>query len=635
MIDLLSSDVNLTKNKLTYEYFGAVGDGKTNDYFAIKKAHDFANNEYATKGVFLTVYASSGKTYYLGSNKIDDKSYNILVATNVDWQNANFIVDDTLPSVDPTKPLFNIISVMGAATGKNIVEYTNVNANSSEIWKYRNISKNKNNLKNLVNAILNDNKIMLSSQKKYFNSANVIALALTDTKDKYYRSGNTSNSTKQTELILVDRNTGEVLNDVENDFRDVIRIRAWPIPNKVINIKNATFTTRTLNQAVSSNDGPNAYVQRNIFINFTGNVNISNVKHHLDENYKGNNRQTNPIGNAYYGFIRLYNSAYIKLNKAALTPHNFAKYHDGKTPYGTYDLVFDMTSNLMIDHLVHANNTNSNSHSEIVNDKVWGIIGSNESKNIFITNSMVNRIDTHRGIRNLYISDTVIGDKGLTLTGSNYFYAKNLIMDQSAQIIELRSDYGSSWDGVMVLNNIKYIISDRVNTPTMITSKNEQKNYGYANYFPELYVKDVIVDGKTYNCTKNVYIISFYESATTTTQYKYTLKGDINLSNINFDKNSPSNALYLFKDSFVKDKNISIDSYNNTSNINIGYYNLDRSFKYTSSSNTTDLLNTSTLFSFTTSDGTIQIINNKINETETFFSNLKAYINSFIDNSSI
>jgi len=628
MDDSLLVDIESKKVKLTYECFGAVGDGKTNDYFAIKDAHDFANMEYAKKGIFLTVYATSGKTYYLGSNRIDGKSYPITVITDVDWQGANFIVDDTESSVDTTKSLFNVVSLMSISTGRSIVEYKD--DISSEVWKYRNIPKNSNNLKSLVDVILNDNKIMRSPLKNYFYSANVIALAITDGGIKFYRSANTSNAYNKTELILIDKNTGEVLNDVENDYSDVTRIRVWPIPNRPISIKNATFITRTFNEAVNLKDTSNPYVQRNIYINFTGNINVSNVKHFLDENYKKNNNQNNPIGNAYYGFIRLYNSAYIKLNNLALTPHHFAKYNNGKNPYGTYDLTFDMTSYLNIDGLDYACDTDPTDcyNNTMVNDNVWGLIGSNESKNVFITDSRVNRIDAHRGIRNLYISDTTIGSKGLVLTGSNYFYAKNLIVDRADQIIELRKDYGSSWDGVVVLNNIKYIVSDNSSSPTIITSMNEQKNYGYNNYFPELYIKYVTIDTKTYNSSKNAYIISFYESTSSNAPYKYSFKGNINLVNINLDKKLfSSNALYLFKDSFIKDNNISINSYENLSKINIDYNRLNRSFKYASKSSDIDKLKNCSLFSFSSSNSTNLAVDSKINEVETFFRKLIASSN--------
>ena len=79
-----------TENKnvkaITYEDFGAVGDGITDDFAAMLAAHDYANeNGY-------TVAATAGKSYYIG-NKTEGKS--ITVKTNVNWNGANFIFDDS------------------------------------------------------------------------------------------------------------------------------------------------------------------------------------------------------------------------------------------------------------------------------------------------------------------------------------------------------------------------------------------------------------------------------------------------------------------------------------------------------------------------------------------------------------
>ena len=47
------------KEFITYEEYGALGDGKTNDFFAMKRAHIAANE----KG--LPVRATAGKTYLI------------------------------------------------------------------------------------------------------------------------------------------------------------------------------------------------------------------------------------------------------------------------------------------------------------------------------------------------------------------------------------------------------------------------------------------------------------------------------------------------------------------------------------------------------------------------------------------
>ena len=51
------------KNTVSYEDFGAVGDGVTNDFFAIKATHEYANE----KGV--AVRACRGKTYLISDTR--------------------------------------------------------------------------------------------------------------------------------------------------------------------------------------------------------------------------------------------------------------------------------------------------------------------------------------------------------------------------------------------------------------------------------------------------------------------------------------------------------------------------------------------------------------------------------------
>lgn len=76
---------NDRKNSITYEQFGAVGDGICDDFAAIRAAHEFANE----RG--LDVHATSGKTYYI--HKTDGKCAE--VQTNTYWNGAKFIFDDS------------------------------------------------------------------------------------------------------------------------------------------------------------------------------------------------------------------------------------------------------------------------------------------------------------------------------------------------------------------------------------------------------------------------------------------------------------------------------------------------------------------------------------------------------------
>ena len=77
------------KKYVTYEEFGAVGDGVTDDYAAICKAHDYANE------AGLPVKANDNATYYILNPIIDGAMRSAIIKTDVDWGGAKFIIDDS------------------------------------------------------------------------------------------------------------------------------------------------------------------------------------------------------------------------------------------------------------------------------------------------------------------------------------------------------------------------------------------------------------------------------------------------------------------------------------------------------------------------------------------------------------
>ena len=107
-------ELKLDRNYVTYEDFGAVGDGKKDDFGAIYKTHEYANAH------SLSVKGTPGKTYYIKDTKLGtDEVHVAVIKTNVDWCGANFIIDDTNLTVMrnypeereiASKPIFKIVS---------------------------------------------------------------------------------------------------------------------------------------------------------------------------------------------------------------------------------------------------------------------------------------------------------------------------------------------------------------------------------------------------------------------------------------------------------------------------------------------------------------------------------------------
>lgn len=78
------------KTFVTYEEFGAKGDGIYDDGIAIKKAHDYANK-------YNLQVNTTGSNYYI---KTTD---NIEIQTPTNWNGAKFYIDDTLDGVNKKK----------------------------------------------------------------------------------------------------------------------------------------------------------------------------------------------------------------------------------------------------------------------------------------------------------------------------------------------------------------------------------------------------------------------------------------------------------------------------------------------------------------------------------------------------
>ena len=102
----------IDKKFVTYEEFGAVGDGVTDDFAAIYRAHEYANE------ASLPVRARDDAHYYIHSPLVDGEVKVCSIRTDVNWGNARFTIDDRDVSVYKdsesydwyTKPIFGIES---------------------------------------------------------------------------------------------------------------------------------------------------------------------------------------------------------------------------------------------------------------------------------------------------------------------------------------------------------------------------------------------------------------------------------------------------------------------------------------------------------------------------------------------
>jgi hypothetical protein len=84
----------------------------------------------------------------------------------------------------------------------------------------------------------------------------------------------------------------------------------------------------------------------------------------------------------------------------------------------------------------------------------WGVFGTNLNKNFRVEKCRLNRIDVHFHCWNLYVCDSEIGFKGITVTGGGDLVIEDTTRYGSS-FVGFRRDYGAKWDGSIRLSGCK------------------------------------------------------------------------------------------------------------------------------------------------------------------------------------
>ncbi|MBQ9085157.1 MAG: hypothetical protein IJY24_05830, partial [Clostridia bacterium] len=105
-----------------YSDFGAVGDGVTDDFLAIKATHEKAN----ANG--QKVKADEGKTYHMGAH-----AETINIMTDTDWTGATFIIDDS--NIQPNTPAAktNIFSIVPSRSAVKLTDISPLKKGATNI----------------------------------------------------------------------------------------------------------------------------------------------------------------------------------------------------------------------------------------------------------------------------------------------------------------------------------------------------------------------------------------------------------------------------------------------------------------------------------------------------------------------
>lgn len=376
----------------------------------------------------LSVKADEGATYYIGG-----KERTAVIRTNTDFGTAAFIIDDT--------------------------EVQNYNASvfivSSGLLPIK--------LETISSLKRNQQKIEQSLP-------GACLLTVTNaTVKRYIRFGLNQNSgASQTDIFVADKNGNLDINTpIIWDFDQVTDITALPIDEKTLTITGGRFTT-IANKAESKY----TYYNRNIAIR-RSHVVVKGLEHRVT----GEGEHGAPYG----GFINIGDCAYVTVKNTLLTGHKtYVTIGAAGKPVsmGSYDLLVNRALNISF---VNCSQTND------INDKTyWGIMGSNYSKNLLYDSCIFSRFDAHMGVANATIRNSTLGHMGINAIGSGMLTVENSTINGNS-LINLRSDYGSTWQGEVFIRNCVFVPAGGkpISSSLIGGANSSQHDFGYTCFMPE------------------------------------------------------------------------------------------------------------------------------------------------------
>ena len=487
-------------NVVYYSEFGAVGDGVTDDFDAIIATHAHAN-ENGKK-----VRANSGATYYIGKD-----SKTAIIQTDVDWADARFIIDDSEVTVENrNRHVFNLTSKLP----------------SEQITSVKTLAKNQEKIDLLLD----------------YNSFIVV---IDNTTMRYIRYGLNQNSgSAQTDVFVVDtKGNVDMQAPIIWDYNNISSMTAYPIDTEMLTIKGGHFTT-IANQAESRY----TYYSRGINIS-RSNVVVDGITHAVTGELAH--------GAPYGGFISISNCTEVTVQNSVFSgrmTYNTIGNANLPVSMGSYDITVNRSTNVTFINCTQLNDINDR--------KFWGIFASNYSKNITFDNVVFSRFDAHMGVANTTIKNSVLGHQGINIIGSGLFLIENTEV-RGNNFINLRNDYGSTWEGEVIIKNCKFVPRNGARGDAVLFggSNSGMHNFGYTCYMPKkITIDGLVIDDSNHpeNYAGPKIFANFnseYTNADFEQKYPYIITEEIIVKNttINSDKSLIiSNNSFMFSNVVVK-----------------------------------------------------------------------------------
>ena len=445
---------------VTYEEFGAKGDGRTDDFFAIVAAHKYANEG------GQTVVAKEGATYYMHNIVDENGSVNsIPIKTNTVWTGAHFILDDRgFNQTDKNNSTVIRISTDHSFIGiddKKVIE---------KIFSGTTIDRD------------NFDKINWSD----YGYHALVIIKNEDTKHYIRGPGDENDGQTQQEFIEVDAN-GNLINNsgLMYDFTNITYVEIYRIDERTVTLTGGTITTIANDRPYRENTDTSPYISRGINISRSGTV-IDGLTHNVEgeeEQYIDGEKR-----HAYSGFFGVGKTVGVTLKNCKMTARRYCK------AAGTYDFQASFSNNLTLYNCVQQNFLNEDGTAVSDMKNYWGIGGTNYCKNLTYDSCTLSRFDAHEGLWNGKVINSTVNSLELIGKGDMLIENTTFVVMNTAPIA-LRGDYGATWEGTITIKDCTYRYTKNLPKSFSVMGNSwYNRDYGYDVYFPNIVIDNLKVE---------------------------------------------------------------------------------------------------------------------------------------------
>ena len=455
---------------VTYEQYGAVGDGITDDSAAIRAAHNYAN----ANG--LPVYGKADATYYIGTLEST-----ITVKTDTNWMGATLIFDDSNIRWDDVEHRqVNVFTIAPEAYRYSV-----------SVPEGMTLSKGQTNI-----GMTFDEPCMIRVE----NSEEKI----------YIRFGENKNSgSNKKEMLLVDENGNvDPSTPIQYDYSGITKIYVYSIDDEPISFGNGKIITRVPNPRAQDPEYENNYCffYRGVSIQ-RSNVTLYGIEHRIygedmtietDRNGDGTIDKwgaDKSYGVPYTGFYTFEGCYNVTFKDSFVQGHQAYSFYQlnedtggiSRNEMGSYDIYANHCVDLSFINIIQYENEAT---GEVITNRFMyhGIMGTNFCRNLVMDDCYVDRFDAHQAMYNATLTDSTFGF-GILVIGDGTLYIENVYRIAQGPFIALRNDYNSIFLGDIIIKNSRMGIE--------ITSIVGGGWRSFYNGIPNWVCSSITIDGLT------------------------------------------------------------------------------------------------------------------------------------------